>query len=139
VAVISSSWHEHIMSGLRAGATRALAEAGVTDVLEITVPGTFELSVAAARVAATGVDAIVALGVVIRGDTPHFDYVCQAAALGLTEVGVRTGVPIGFGVLTCDNELQAELRSGLPGAKEDKGFEAASAALSTALILPPRN
>jgi 6,7-dimethyl-8-ribityllumazine synthase len=77
----------------------------------------------------------VALGVVVRGGTPHFDYVCQAATLGLTQVAVDTGVPIGFGVLTCDTDQQAYERSGLPGAKEDKGYEAAQAAVLTALAL----
>ena len=92
---------------------------------------------AAARLAAAGFDAIVALGVVVRGGTPHFDYVCQAATVGLTEVAVRTGVPVGFGVLTCDDDQQALDRAGLPGSKEDKGYEAASAALATAVTLRP--
>jgi 6,7-dimethyl-8-ribityllumazine synthase len=78
---------------------------------------------------------VVALGVVIRGGTPHFDYVCQAATVGLTEVAVRTGVPVGFGVLTCDTEEQALDRAGLAGSAEDKGFEAAQAAVATALTL----
>jgi 6,7-dimethyl-8-ribityllumazine synthase len=99
------------------------------------VPGTFELPVAAARLAAAGVEAVVALGVVVRGGTPHFDYVCEAATVGLTEVSVRTGVPVGFGVLTCDTDEQAYERSGLAGSKEDKGYEAASAAVATALTL----
>ena len=98
------------------------------------VPGTFELAVAAARLAPT-VDAVVALGVVIRGGTPHFDYVCQAATVGLTEVSVRTGVPGGFGVLTCDDEAQALDPAGQPGSSEDKGAEAAQAAVATALAL----
>ena len=91
-----------------------------------------ELAVAAARVAATGVDAVVALGVVIRGGTPHFDYVCSAATQGLTDVAVSTGIPVGFGLLTCDDEAQALDRAGLPDSHEDKGYEAASAALITA-------
>jgi 6,7-dimethyl-8-ribityllumazine synthase len=77
----------------------------------------------------------VALGVVIRGGTPHFDYVCQAATIGLTDVATSTGVPVGFGVLTCDTEQQAIDRAGLPGSNEDKGFEAAQAAVATALAL----
>jgi 6,7-dimethyl-8-ribityllumazine synthase len=133
VAVIAASWHTTVMDGLLAGSRRALAAAGVTDVREVRVPGTFELPVAAGRLARSGdYDAVVALGVVIRGGTPHFDYVCQAATLGLTEVSVRTGVPVGFGVLTCDTEQQALDRSGLPGSGEDKGYEAAQAALATA-------
>jgi 6,7-dimethyl-8-ribityllumazine synthase len=135
VVVIASRWHDTVMSGLLAGARRALADSGVPGVVEVRVPGTFELPVAAARVAATGVDAIVALGVVIRGGTPHFDYVCAAAAQGLTEVAARTGVPIGFGVLTCDDEKQALDRAGLPESSEDKGYEATAAALATAVTL----
>lgn len=134
VAVVAASWHETVMDGLVAGAERALAAAGVTDGLMVRVPGSFELPVVAARLA-PDVDAIVALGVVIRGGTPHFEYVCQAATTGLTEVAVRTGVPIGFGLLTCDDEAQALDRAGLPGSAEDKGAEAAQAAVATALVL----
>ncbi len=134
VVLVAASWHEQVMAGLLAGARRALAEAGVADVREIRVPGSFELSVAAARAAASA-DAVVALGVVIRGGTPHFDYVCSAATTGLTEVSVRTGVPVGFGVLTCDDEAQALDRAGLPGSTEDKGAEAAAAAIATAVAL----
>ncbi|HZE51396.1 MAG TPA: 6,7-dimethyl-8-ribityllumazine synthase [Jatrophihabitantaceae bacterium] len=135
VAVVAAQWHATVMDGLLGGARRALADSQVRDVTEVRVPGAFELPVAAARLAAAGFDAIVALGVVIRGGTPHFDYVCTAATDGLTEVAVRTGVPIGFGVLTCDNDEQALDRAGLPGSKEDKGHEAAVAALSTAVAL----
>src|SRR5690606_35044933 len=101
IAVVAASWHQEVMDGLLAGARRVLAESGATVTAEVRVPGSFELPVAAARLAATGVDAVVALGVVIRGGTPHFEYVCQAATGGLTDVAVSTGVPIGFGVLTC--------------------------------------
>ena len=87
------------------------------------------------RLAEHGYDAVVALGVVIRGGTPHFDYVCQAATAGLTQVSVDTGVPVGFGVLTCDNEEQALDRAGLPGSAEDKGHEAVTAAVATAVTL----
>ncbi len=134
VVVVAASWHTTVMDGLVAGAQRALAEAGVTDVTLVRVPGSFELPVAAQH-AAGSADAVVALGVVIRGGTPHFDYVCQAATWGLTEVGLRTGVPVGFGLLTCDDEQQALDRAGLPGSHEDKGAEAAQAALATALTL----
>lgn len=137
VAVIASLWHEQVMDGLLDGTRRALKDARVADVTELRVPGTFELTVAASRLAADGVDVIVALGVVIRGGTPHFDYVCQSATLGLTSVAERTGVPIGFGVLTCDTEQQAIDRAGLPGSAEDKGYEAASAALATAVTMAP--
>jgi 6,7-dimethyl-8-ribityllumazine synthase len=137
VAIVAARWHATVMNGLLDGARRALADSQVTDVTEIRVPGAFELPVAAARLAASGFDAIVALGVVIRGGTPHFDYVCSAATNGLTEVALRSGVPIGFGVLTCDDDEQALDRAGLPGAKEDKGYEATVAALSTAVALAP--
>lgn len=137
VAVIASSWHVTVMDGLLAGARRALADAEVRDVVELRVPGTFELPVAAARLARDGFDVIVALGVVIRGGTPHFDYVCSAATDGLTAITVRTGIPIGFGVLTCDTEEQAIDRAGLPGSHEDKGYEATAAALQTAVTLAP--
>ena len=127
----------HVMDGLVEGALGALREAGVelaeSDVIR--VPGSFELPVAAARLASAGVDAVVALGVVIRGGTPHFDYVCQAATSGLTQVAVSTGVPVGFGLLTCDDEQQALDRAGLPGSREDKGAEAAQAAVATVLAL----
>jgi 6,7-dimethyl-8-ribityllumazine synthase len=136
VVVIASRWHERVMSGLLDGARRALQEARVSDVAELRVPGVFELPVAAARVLERGgVDAVIALGVVIRGGTPHFDYVCSAATTGLTLVAQRTGVPIGFGVLTCDDEKQALDRAGLPGSAEDKGYEAAIAGLATAVTL----
>lgn len=132
VGVVSASWHSEIMDGLLSGALRALAEAGVEEPVVVRVPGSFELPVVAARLARSGLDAVVALGVVIRGATPHFDYVCQAATVGLTKVAVETGVPVGFGVLTCDTVEQARERAGLPGSKEDKGYEAAQAALATA-------
>lgn len=137
VAVVAAQWHPTVMAGLLDGARRALRDADVADVTELRVPGAFELPVAAARLAGAGFDAIVALGVVIRGGTPHFDYVCQAATTGLTLAAQRTGVPIGFGVLTCDDEEQALDRAGLPGSTEDKGYEAALAALATAVTLAP--
>lgn len=134
VVVVAASWHTTVMDGLIAGARRALAAAHVEDVTLVRVPGSFELPVAAQRVAAHA-DAVVALGVVIRGGTPHFEYVCQAATWGLTEVALRTGVPVGFGVLTCDDEQQALDRAGLEGSHEDKGAEAAEAAVATVLAL----
>ena len=99
------------------------------------VPGTFELPVVAAALAGQGYDAIVALGVVIRGGTPHFDYVCTAATDGLTRVAVDHQTAVGFGVLTCDTEEQALDRAGLSTSHEDKGYEAAAAALTTAQTL----
>ena len=135
VVVVAARWHTPVTDGLLAGARRALADSHVADVTELRVPGAYELPVAAARAAASGPDAIVALGVVIRGGTPHFEYVCGAATDGLTQVCVRTGIPIGFGVLTCDDDQQALDRAGLEGSKEDKGYEAAQAALATAVAL----
>lgn len=134
VTVVAASWHEQVMDGLLAGARRALAQSGA-QWTEVRVPGSFELPVAAARAVTAGADAVVALGVVIRGGTPHFDYVCSAATTGLTDVSVRTGVPVGFGVLTCDDEQQALDRAGLEGSHEDKGAEAVQAAVATAVAL----
>jgi 6,7-dimethyl-8-ribityllumazine synthase len=107
----------------------------VAETVLVRVPGTFELPVAALAAARSGFDAVVALGVVIRGGTPHFDYVCSAATDGLTRVALDTGVPVGFGVLTCDDEQQALDRAGLPGSREDKGYESAQAAVATAVAL----
>jgi 6,7-dimethyl-8-ribityllumazine synthase len=134
VAVVAASWHDQVMTGLVDGALRALAAHGVLAPTVVRVPGSFELPVAAARLARHH-DAVVALGVVIRGGTPHFEYVCRAATEGLTRVSVDSGVPVGFGVLTCDDEEQAMDRAGLPGSSEDKGGEAASAAVATAVTL----
>ena len=133
LAIVAASWHTQVMDGLIDGAQRAARDAGLEPTL-VRVPGTFERHVAATRLAEK-FDAIVALGVVIRGGTPHFDYVCQGATNGLTDVSVLTGRPIGFGVLTCDNEQQALDRAGLEGSNEDKGYEATAAALQTAATL----
>jgi 6,7-dimethyl-8-ribityllumazine synthase len=135
VGVVAARWHEKVMTGLLDGALRALAAAKVDDPLVLRVPGSFELPVACARLARARYDVVIALGVVIRGDTPHFDYVCRAASEGLVRVSVDTGVPVGFGLLTCDDEAQALDRAGLPGSAEDKGYEAAQAALATVLAL----
>ena len=134
VAVVAASWHEQVMDGLVAGAVRGLEAAGVDVATLVRVPGTVELSVACARLAPHH-DALVALGVVVRGGTPHFEYVCQGVTAGLTQVAVTTGVPVGFGVLTCDTTEQALERAGLPGSSEDKGHEAATAAVATAVTL----
>ena len=133
VAIVASSWHTQVMDGLVAGARAALGEAGI-EATFVPVPGSFELPVVAAQLARTH-DAVVALGVVIRGGTPHFDYVCSAATDGLSRVAIETGTPVGFGLLTCDDDAQALDRAGLPGSREDKGREAAEAAVSTALTL----
>jgi 6,7-dimethyl-8-ribityllumazine synthase len=134
ITIVAASWHEQIAEGLLAGAHRALAAANVT-VTEIRVPGSFELPVVSRAALEAGADAVVALGVIIRGGTPHFEYVADAATSGLTQVSVMTGKPIGFGVLTLDDEQQGLERAGLPGSHEDKGAEAAEAAIATALIL----
>ena len=135
VAIVAARWHEEITDALLAGAQRALAEVNAGSVTVLRVPGAFELPVATKVLADTGADAVVALGVVIRGGTPHFEYVCSAATDGLTRVAVETGIPVGFGLLTCDTAEQAFDRAGVPGSSEDKGWEAAMAAVETALTL----
>ena len=135
VAVVASSWHEELMDALLAGAQRALSECQVEAPVVVRVPGSFELPVVAGALAHQGYDAIVALGVIIRGGTPHFEYVCSAATDGLSRVATETGAAVGFGLLTCDDEQQARDRAGLPGSREDKGYEAAQAALVTATTL----
>ena len=135
VAVVAASWHTEVMDGLIAGAQRAFAAHKLEAPVVVRVPGTFELPVVASALAAQGYDAVVALGVVIRGGTPHFDYVCNAATDGLVRVGLDHTVAVGFGVLTCDNDQQALDRAGLPDSREDKGYEATSAALLTARTL----
>ncbi|RFA16482.1 6,7-dimethyl-8-ribityllumazine synthase [Subtercola boreus] len=134
VTIVAGRWHQQITEGLLAGARAALAEAKV-DVTELHVPGSFELPVVCRAALEAGADAVVALGVIIRGGTPHFEYVSDAATSGLTQVSVLTGKPVGFGVLTLDDEAQGLDRAGLPGSKEDKGREAAEAAVATALVL----
>jgi 6,7-dimethyl-8-ribityllumazine synthase len=135
VAVVAARWHEPVMDGLLAGARRALADYHVEQPSIVRVPGSFELPVVASALAQRGYEAVVALGVVIRGGTPHFEYVCSAATDQLARIAVDTGVAVGFGLLTCDTEEQALDRAGLEGSGEDKGYEAASAALVTALTL----
>jgi 6,7-dimethyl-8-ribityllumazine synthase len=134
VVIVAGSWHETISDGLIAGATRTLDDAGATYSL-VRVPGSFELPVVSKAALEAGADAVVALGVIIRGGTPHFEYVSAAATDGLTRVALDTGKPVGFGVLTLDDEAQGIDRAGLPGSKEDKGAEAAHAALATAVAL----
>jgi 6,7-dimethyl-8-ribityllumazine synthase len=135
VAVIAASWHQPVMDGLVAGAQEAVARYQVGAVQVVRVPGSFELPVVAQAYAVAGYDAVIALGVVIRGGTPHFEYVCSAATDGLNRVALDTGVPIGFGLLTCDTEEQALDRAGLEGSSESKGYEATAAALLTARAL----
>ena len=134
VVVIAGTWHDAITDGLIAGAQRTLDAAGATWSL-VRVAGAFELPVVSRVALDGGADAVVALGVIIRGGTPHFEYISAAATDGLTRVALDTGKPVGFGVLTLDDEQQGLDRAGLAGSKEDKGAEAADAALRTALTL----
>ena len=136
VTVLVTSWHTQITDGLLAGAERALQAAG-NDVYSIVrVPGAFELPLAAQFAIEDGAEVVIALGVVIRGGTPHFEYVCQAVTDGLSRVQLDSGIPIGFGVLTVDDEKQALDRAGLEGSKEDKGAEAVEAAIVMARLKP---
>lgn len=134
VAIVAASWHEEFMNALIAGAQEACAEAGVDQVDVVRVPGSFELPVVCAE-AAKRYDAVVALGIVLRGGTPHFEYVSSGVTEGLMRVALDTRTPVGFGVLTCDNEQQVRDRSGLPGSRESKGREAAEAAIATVRAL----
>jgi len=129
VSIVSASWHKEICDALVAGAHRALKAAGVSIDPVIYVPGSFELPLAAQYALNAGADAAVALGVVVRGETPHFDYVCQGVTDGVMKVSLNLNKPIGFGVLTVDDVAQAIARSGVSGSKEDKGFDATVAAL----------
>lgn len=134
IAVVVTSWHSEITDGLLAGAERALKSAG-NDTYEVwRIPGAFELPLAAQKAIDAGADAVVALGVVIQGETPHFEYVCRAATDGLNRVQLDSGVPVGFGLLTVDDAKQALDRAGLPNSKEDKGAEAVEAAVAMARL-----
>jgi 6,7-dimethyl-8-ribityllumazine synthase len=129
IAIISARWHREICQAMVAGAQRALTSAGITNPDLIEVAGSFELPLAARIAFDSGIDAAVVLGVVVRGETPHFDYVCQGVTEGIMNLSLSTGKPIGFGVLTVDTVEQAIARSGVPGSKEDKGYDSAMAAL----------
>jgi 6,7-dimethyl-8-ribityllumazine synthase len=130
VAIISSSWHQDICNDLIAGATRALTEANVKKIETHFVPGSFEIPLAAQKAFEKGFHAVVAVGLVLQGETPHFDYVCQGLTQGVMDVQLKFSRPIGFGVLMCNNLEQAIARSGRPGSKEDKGYDSAIAALA---------
>ena len=134
VTIVAGQWHETIAEGLLQGAIRVLEAHGVRYSV-MRVAGSFELPVVCKAALEGGADAVVALGVIIRGGTPHFDYVSSAATSGLTDVALMTGKPVGFGVLTLDDEQQGIDRAGFEGSTEDKGAEAAEAALATALLL----
>ena len=129
VAIISSSWHLDICNDLIAGASRALKDAGITETTIIHVPGSFEIPLASQIAFEQGYDAVVAVGLVLKGETPHFDYVCQGVTQGILDVSLKFSRPIGFGVLICNTLEQAIARSGRPGSIEDKGFDSAVAAI----------
>ena len=129
VAIISSSWHLDICNDLIDGAKRALAKAGVTQVEVMMVPGSFEIPLAAQFAFEKGFDAVVAVGLVLQGEAPHFDYVCSGVTDGVMSVSLKYGKPIGFGVLMCNNLDQAIARCGRKESIEDKGFASAVAAL----------
>ena len=134
VTILVTSWHSDVTNALLAGSEKALRDSGNDVYTVVRVPGAFELPLAAKWAAEDEVDAIIALGVVIQGETPHFDYVCEAATNGLTQVQLEYGIPIGFGLLTVDNLQQALDRAGLPESKEDKGAEAVEAAIHMARL-----
>jgi 6,7-dimethyl-8-ribityllumazine synthase len=134
LAIVASTWHPTICDALLEGARRTASASGVADPDVVRVLGAIEIPVVAQQLAKSH-DAVVALGVVIRGQTPHFDYVCDAVTQGLTRVSLDEGTPVANGVLTTNDEQQAIDRAGLPGSAEDKGAQAAAAALSTALTL----
>lgn len=128
VAIIAGSWHTTVMTGLIDGAKHTLEHSGATYDL-IQVAGSFEIPLAAQAALANGYDAVVCLGVIIRGETPHFEFVSDAVTSGLTRVQLDAGKPVGFGILTVDDDAQALDRAGLEGSSESKGQEAAEAAL----------
>ncbi|WP_029430476.1 6,7-dimethyl-8-ribityllumazine synthase [Blastococcus sp. URHD0036] len=134
LGIVATTWHAEITDSLLERAVAAAVACGVPEPTVVRVPGAVELPVVAQALAERH-DAVVALGVVVRGGTPHFEYVCDAVTAGLTRVSLDAGRPVGNGVLTCDTEQQARDRAGLPGSAEDKGWEAAVAALATALTL----
>ena len=130
IAIISSSWHPELCGDLIAGARRALEAAEVKKIEVIYVPGSFEIPLAAQKAFERSFDAVVAVGLVLKGETPHFDYVCQGVTQGVIDVQLKWSKPIGYGVLMCNDLDQAIARSGAPGSKEDKGYDAAIAALA---------
>jgi 6,7-dimethyl-8-ribityllumazine synthase len=134
LAIAVTKWHADITDVLADRAAAAAKACGVTDVLVVRVAGAIELPVVAQELA-RGHDAVACLGAVIRGGTPHFEYVCDAVTAGLTRVALDSGTPVGNGVLTCNTVEEARDRAGLPDSSEDKGWEAVVAALDTAILL----
>jgi 6,7-dimethyl-8-ribityllumazine synthase len=134
LALVATRWHAEITDSLVERALAAAKACGIDAPLVVRVPGAVELPVVAAEAAASH-DAVACLGTVIRGGTPHFEYVCDSVTYGLARVALDAGKPVGNGVLTCDTLEQARQRCGLDGSSEDKGWEAVVAALETALVL----
>lgn len=138
VAVIAGRWHDVITNGLITGAHKTIMASGADHTL-FRVSGAFELPVVAKAALKNGFDAVVCLAVIVRGGTPHFEYVSSAATDGLTQVAIKTGKPVGFGVLTVDTVAQGLDRAGLEGSSESKGQEAALAALEAAVLVKTIN
>ena len=134
LAIVASTWHSQICDALLDCARKVAAESGIDNPTVVRVSGAIEIPVVAQELARNH-DALVALGVVIRGQTPHFDYVCDAVTQGLTRVSLDASTPVGNGVLTCNTEEQALARAGLPTSAEDKGAQATAAGLTAALTL----
>jgi len=132
-SIVTSSWHPDICDALVSGAKKALDEAGCKNVSVHKVAGSFEIPLAAQKLLDAGSDLVIAVGLILKGDTPHFDYVCQGVTSGVMQVSLSRNKPIGFGVLMCDNLDQAYERSGLSEGQENKGFDAAIAALNLAI------
>jgi 6,7-dimethyl-8-ribityllumazine synthase len=135
--IISAAWHLDICNDLIAGAQRALEQAEVGTVRVQYVPGSFEIPLAAQYAFEAGFDAVVAVGLVLKGETPHFDYVCQGVTQGVIDVSLKYGKPIGYGVLMCNDLDQALARCGRPDSTEDKGYDSAVAALELLRLKTP--
>ena len=123
IGVVTALWNSEITSKLKAGALDTLQKAGITNITVWDVPGSYELVYAANKLASEGLDAVICLGVVIQGETRHFDFICDAVANGIANVTIQHNIPVAFGLLTTDNQEQALERSG--GKHGHKGEEAA--------------
>src|SRR5580765_5986746 len=134
LGIAATRWHAEVVELLLERAVTTAAKAGIDRPTVVRVPGAVELPVVCQQLARRH-DAVVALGLVVRGGTPHFEYVCDAVTAGLTRVALDEATPVGNGVLTCNTLAQAVDRAGGPGAAEDKGAEACRAAIETALVL----
>ncbi|ASU83396.1 6,7-dimethyl-8-ribityllumazine synthase [Nocardiopsis gilva YIM 90087] len=134
LGIVATRWNAEVVEPMVRRAMDAAKQAGADTPTVVKVAGSIEIPVVAQELARTH-DAVVALGAVVRGGTPHFDYVCLSVTQGLTDVALREATPVANGVLTCDTQEQARDRAGLPGSREDKGWEAAQAALDSAVVL----